>query len=532
MQQLIWDQINARALYAPIYFYLSAGGHDWKTQYPFLLLNADTSDATLKLSRENTESLMIDSLNSERAKTPEELLRRQIVNKVDIFIVKDAFQDPETTMKLTVVYLRGLINANLLDVEVMLIIQGRDTAEYIRYFEELIILATNAKQCVNCKNNLACKAVFWQTRSPTNEVEHINKYKPTGEEHGWTFRFAIGGLIRRREPEQEQIVKGVLSYAVKVLETINLDVFPEQQREIMVDTEKGKIETHSHPGIQFHLFGVGATKLLFPLLMLNQKYIISFDSKTPSSIAAEWHQVYNKHLGRVSVQPTFIGSEDLVKNLSALNTLRGYYNIAMLLYAMESAMTRNVPAENPVAKAMQRFIRFSAKQAPKSSKVKPLEEYMERTEYVSLMPLAYTIKAAKKLTPEELDDPARIETAIQGWIAKWQKSKQLAEKEQNPDLELVPVSLALLQGLVVFRVLTIRQVAAYFPFIRSPNAAMNVITKGYDISRYWICEDIPEYAAAQYGVKKAIQIREKHLDLVLKYLLQDESLIAEYRQSF
>jgi hypothetical protein len=505
-----------------------------------MLLNANSSDALLKITRSVTESFMIDSLKSERARLPEALLKLQIKNNVDIFIVKDEFHDPEATMKLTITYLKALLIAGLLDVEVMLIIQGHkdvDVAEYIRYFEELLVLATNTRECVNCKNNNDCGAIFWQTRSTKNELEHTAKYQPTSEQHGWTFRFAIGGLIGRREPDQEQIIKGVLSYAIKVLETINLDVFPERTRDVMITTLVGKtkqkkILSFSHPGIQFHLFGVGATQLLFPLLMLNQKYIISFDSATPSSIAAEYHQVYTKNLARVSVKPTFTETEDMVTDVSVLNTLRGYYNVAMLLYAMESAMQRNVPDENPVAKAMHRFIRFSAKQAPKSSKVKPLEEYMERTEYMSLMPLAYTIKAAKKLTPEELDDSARIETAIQGWIAKWQKSKQLAEKEQNPNLELVPVSLALLQGLVVFRVLTIRQVLAFFPFVRAPNAAMNVITKGYDISRYWICEDIPEYAATQYGVRKAIQIREKHLDLVLKYLLQDESLIAEYRQSF
>ena len=151
------------------------------------------------------------------------------------------------------------------------------------------------------------------------------------------FRFAIGGLIKRSIEEQVDIIEKVLDYVIESSAFTFKDIYPKRIRKIMTNTTTGATSTFSYDSIQFHLFGIGASKKIFPIIMRNQPYILSFDTQTPSKIAL-LPQFYDKYLGRFPParvlkddnKYSFKQKIDDVGDVSALNTLRMYYNVAMI----------------------------------------------------------------------------------------------------------------------------------------------------------------------------------------------------------
>jgi hypothetical protein len=528
----LWNRINVRALYFPIHFFISAGAHDWKTGYPLQLLNVYDININEyaglgKNTREVATQFMIDSLlrKEDIAEIPiKKFVETQNLYDVDIYVAMDFFQDPKETTIRTILYLKELILHNLFNIEIMLVIQGKEIPEYRTHFEELLIIATNSQECINCQHNLDCpiEVIFQQTTSAQKKAYHDTHYRVQEQlNQGWTFLFAIGGLIGRTPSIQKSIIEGILDYAIKIIETINFDIFPTTERQIMTDTKKGLLsDTIPYPRIQFHIFGIGTTRPILLTLMKNQRYIQSFDSSAPSLIATKG-QIYNKDLGRINTTPNFVKG-DKVSEVSTLNMLRGYYNIAMVLYAMESEMRNRVWKENETLVTLHHYIKYAFEKAPPRSKIKPLEEFFEKEEFVSLAPLGHAIL---KLSDAQKDDSHRIETALQSWVYTYEAQG------------IMPLSLAILNGLIIFRTLTAKQVIAFYPQIVAPSAAMNIITKPYHISRYWLCEDTPEYLTylkTKTGspIPKTIQIREEYLDLVLRYLLKEERLISEYKDQY
>jgi len=513
-QKPIWEQINLKALYSPIHFYIAAGDHDWKTHYPYILLKATRLSAVGKQTRKHTKSFMIDSLGMDI--TPLQLVQLQKKYNVDIFISKDEFQDKDRTTELTINYLKALIKEKIFNKEIMVILQGINPDEYKDHFDEILVITANAEKCINCKHNSLCDVIFWQI-TRLSAVEYCEKhYEKSKKNRKWLFRFAIGGLIKRSIEEQVEIIDTVLNYAIDSSAFTFKDLYPKRIRTIMTNTTTGTTRSFEYDPIQFHLFGIGASRQIFPVIMRNQPFILSFDSQTPSKIAT-FGLFFDKELGRFpSVKElaednkyTFRQKIDDVGDVSALNTLRGFYNTAMILYAMESQM--KLAKENQEINMLKRYIKFPS---PKLSNLRQteLKDFLERNvKKVLANLLSYKAKIDAGMTEEEI-----VEEALLRWTQNYEKTG------------IMTVSLALLNGLIIFKTLSIKQIIANIPTIRSPQAAMNVITINYKIMEYPICEDTPKYK--QKLVPKTIQIRKKHLDLVLKYLLKDPKLKDEYKQ--
>jgi hypothetical protein len=456
---------------------------------------------------------MIDSLGMDLPVEEQISLQKQYNS--DIFIANDKFRDPKTTTALTIDYLKELIKQDVFDKEIIVIIQGENVNDYIEHFNELLIITTNSEQCINCDYAPSCIFIFQQNKT-IKSLEYCKEfYEKANIERKWLFRFGIGGLIRRKIEEQESIIKGILSYAIKSSAFTFKDIYPKRTRKIMTDTKKGFVSVIEYDPIQFHIFGIGVSEQIFPTLVKNQPFIMSFDSRTPSQIAII-PKFLDKNLKHFPTQKevlkyipyenlTFREQEDDVGDISALNTLRGFYNIAMILYAIESKM--KLLNENKEINVIKRFLKYPS---PKSTKIKTLEEFFE--EKVSrILALSYDEKKKRGMTDEEI-----IEDALKRWTEDYERTG------------IMTTSLAILNGLVIFKKLSIKEIVANIPFIKSPSAAMNVITIGYKIMSYPICEDTPEYK--QGLVRKTIKIRGEFLNLVLKYLLKDSSLIESYKE--
>lgn len=565
-QRSIWEQINIRARFSPIHFYQSAGGHDWKTGYPYFLLKANASNDLMKKTRRVAKSFMIDSLGMGLSVKQQVEIQRKY--NVDIYITNDEFKNPIKTTELTVEYLLELVKQNIFNVEIMVIIQGDTPKDYINHFNELLIITTNAEQCINCKHNQTCEVVFRQT-FPRTYIKglitrsyldyHNNLYEPIRGKREWRFRFGIGGLIQRKVEDQEKIIDSVIDYGIKSAAFTFKDIYPKREREIMVDTKKGKVKRIEYDPIQFHVLGVGVSTQIFPTIMKNQPFIMSFDSKTPSQIAVI-PKFLDKNLRHFPVKKeelrylpyenlTFREQEDDVGDVSALNALRGFYNIAMLLYAMESKL--KLLKENEEINMIKRYIKYHPKYSQISQK--SLEKYFE-AEGAEVKPKKkkVTTEEPKKKTTEKYKTPKElglfnfedssyrekvlagfseeeiIEDALKRWTTTFEKTGEMT------------TSLALLHGLIIFGVLDIREVVANIPIIKSPQAVMNKLTIGYKIMEYPICEDIPEYfryknlskeeRVKTIPVLKAIRIRHEYIDLVLKYLLKSKNQIKEYKK--
>lgn len=511
-QKSIWNQINLKALYSPIHFYISMGGHEWKTDYPYLLAKATLLDSIGKQARKHSQSFIVDSLDMDIS--PNELVKLQKKYNVDIFISKDVFQDSNETTKLTTEYLRELIKEKVFDKEIMIILQGVSNAEYIDHLETMLIITANAEQCINCKFNLYCDAIFWQSKSKSYTKYCEEHYEKSKKERKWLFRFAIGGLIKRKTEDQKEIIESILNFVINSSAFTFKDIYPERIREIMVDTIKGFTKKISYDPVQFHIFGIGASKKIFPTIMRNQPYIMSLDTQTPSKIAL-YPQFFDKELGRFPSTKQVEGENkysfkqkiDDVGDVSALNTLRTYYNVAMILFAMESKM--KIVEDNEEINIIKRCIKYPK---PKLSKLKQteLEAFLQRD--VKLV-LINTYEEKKKAG---LSDEQIIDDALKRWTKMYEETGYM------------PVSLALLNGLIIFKRLSIKDVIANMPTIKSPTAAMNVLTIEYKIMQYPICEDTQEYKEKK--TLKTIQIRKEHLDLVLKYLLKDPNLVEDYKK--
>jgi hypothetical protein len=459
-----------------------------------------------------------------------EFMADQIRYQVDTFIVKDKFRNQERTTDFAIKSLQELIRRNIFNVDVMLVIQGRTPTDYIRHFDEMLILTINSQQCTNCLNNKTCQVIFRQSKE-ANTTIHDALFEETKEKKYWSFRFAIGGLIGRESSEQKEILEKILqynqttltdlmAYIVKVNTAVDLDlnIFPKRERSILLgiqkETTNALIETKEYPRIQFHIFGVGASEKIIATLMENQEFIVSFDSNTPSFIAA-MNEFFDKDLKRVKAGNRF-SEEDRVSNLAALNTLKGYYNTVMLLYLMESLM--NLKVENPIMSKVKTFIKYPSPKASKMISQKQLDDFYKESK-VGYITQSIANQSFREPNYNAFTVQEDIEAALKRWTQHYAKTTQMVH------------SLAILNGLVIFKTLTINQIKLYFPTIKGPTAAMNVITTGYkDVTRYPLCEDTPEYKTGK--TIKTIQIREKYHDLVLRYLLKDASLIPRYYTEF
>jgi hypothetical protein len=470
---------------------------------------------------------MIDSLGEELSEKDQVKIQKDY--NVDIYITTDEFQDKDITTKKTIDYLKELIEKEIFEKEIMVIIQGKSVNDYIDHFNDLLIITTNAETCINCENNSKCEAIFKQTipgtikSGITYSQYHSRLYVPSKEKKSWVFRFGIGGLIGRRVEEQKKIIESVVNYGIKSSIFSFKDIFPRRFRTIMIDTTSGQLKKIEHNPIQFHILGVGASNQIFPTIIKNQPYILSFDASTPSLMGSKIYQIFDKELKRISTEPAFRQASDDVGDVSALNTLRNYYNTAMILYAMESQL--KTVKENETINMLKRFIKYR----PKASKIKQVElkKFLESEKEIKaeriLFGKIYIEKKKRGLTDKEIIEEALI---------RWTK---LYEKEN-----IMTISLALLHGLILFGSLNIKEIIANIPLIKSPSAAMNKITVGYEIMDYPICEDTFEYKAYkilsseskeyQNKVYKTIKIRDECLDLVLQYLLKSKKLIAAYKR--
>jgi len=519
----IFEQINLRALYSPLYFYIAANCHDWKTSYPCMLLRTKQAEQCGIDVRRETKKFMIDSLNTDI--TPAELIKLQQELKVNTFIARDSFRDPDATTKLIIEYLTCLLREEIFPERIMLIIQGDSVKDYITHFDTLLVLANNSAECINCNHAGTCKILFRQNLTSSNISYHERHHCARGEKEKrkWTFTFGIGGLIRRAINMQERIIKAVIQHGIEMNNSIQNDVLPKRTRDIMTNTRDGTIKRFDYPPIQFHVLGVGASKKIFPLVMQNQPYIESFDSSVPSLIATV-PKFFDKKLAQFPTKKEQLRAmpyetltfreEDDVGNVAALNALRAYYNTAMILYAMESNL--KMVRANETINMLKRFI----PRPPKSSSIDAsilefISPVMTRKEKI-LLGSGYEKKKNVGMADEKI-----IGDALKRWTASYRKTGRMN------------ISLALLRALVILQEINTVQVLALIPSIKSPSAAMNVITDGYEICEYPICEDARSYGEWKKNrsgkrVLKTIRIKERWLRLVLKHVLADASKVDEY----